>query len=84
MLQPFKQLIENPEDIPMIPPNVAEYLQARLNPGYLMQAGTVRWLHEQGYSENHIMGFLAGVQYAIQTIDDTETIRKQLQEDDIG
>lgn len=81
MLQAFKQLMENPEDVPMIPTDVAEYLQARLNAGYLMQVGTTKWLQQQGYSESYIAGFLAGCQYAVQSIDDAESVRKQLQED---
>jgi len=83
MLQPFQHLYDNPEDVPMIPPAVAEYLQARLNAGYLMQVGTVRWLMQQGFSEAYIAGFLGGCQYAVQAIDDTETTRKQQQEDGI-
>lgn len=83
MLQPFQQLYDNPEDVPMIPLDVAEYIQARLNAGYLMQVGTTKWLMAQGYSESYIAGFLAGCQYGVQLVDDAENIRKQLQEDGV-
>lgn len=83
MLQPFRNLVENPRDVPLIPRDVSEYLQARLNPGYLIQAKTVAMLHAQGFSESYIAGFLAGCQYAIQAIDDVDTVRAEDDEDGI-
>lgn len=82
MLLPIKKLLDNPRDVPTLSRAATEYLQVHFNAGFAMQMGTVEDLKRRGYSESYIAGFLAGLQYASQTIDDIETI-KNSGEDDI-
>lgn len=80
MLTPFKKVMENPEDLPNVPRGVIEYLQVHFNAGFAMQMGEVNRLKAAGYSESYIAGWLAGLQYASQTLDDIETLRRELAE----
>lgn len=80
MLTPFKKVMENPEDVPNIPRGVMEYLQVHFNAGFQIQLGQIAELKQQGYSEAFIAGFLSGLQYCAQTLDDCEAIRKEQQE----
>lgn len=77
MLTPLKKVMENPRDIPNVPRAVMEHLQVHFNAGFVMQSGVVNRLKAAGWSESYIAGFLAGLQYATQTLDDMETIRKE-------
>lgn len=77
MLTPIKKHMENPEDIPNVPRATMEYLQVQFNAGYALQSGMINRLKQAGWSESYIAGFLAGLQYASQTLDDMETIRKE-------
>jgi len=81
MLQVFKQLQENPQDIPQIPKGVAEYLQTILNAGHLLQTRTIARLKSEGYSEEFLIGFLSGCQYACEQIDAAEAMRDMYEED---
>lgn len=80
MLTPIKKQMENPQDIPNVPRSVMEYLQVQYNAGYAMQSGLINRLKAMGWSESYLAGFLAGLQYASQTLDDMETIRKEMAE----
>lgn len=80
MLNPIKKYLENPEDIPNVPRATMEYLQVQFNAGYAIQSGLVNRLKAAGWSESYLSGFLAGLQYASQTLDDMEAIRKEQQE----
>jgi hypothetical protein len=80
MLTQIKKHLENPQDIPNVPRAVSEYLQVQFNAGYAMQSGLINRLKAAGWSESYLAGYLAGLQYASQTLDDMETIRKELAE----
>ncbi|MDU3349152.1 MAG: phage protein [Clostridium sp.] len=80
MLTPFKKVMENPEDIPNIPRGVMEYLQVHFNAGFVMNLGKVAELKQQGYSDAFVAGFLSGIQYCSNMLDDAEAVRKELQE----
>ncbi|WMX18737.1 hypothetical protein YpEc11_25 [Yersinia phage vB_YpEc11] len=80
MLNPIKKVIENPDDIPNVPRGVIEYLQVQFNAGFYMQQGQAFKLKQAGYSEAYIAGFLGGLQYASQTLDDMEYQRRELAE----
>lgn len=77
MLTPIKKCMENPQDIPNVPRSVMEYLQVQYNAGYAIQSGLINRLKQAGWSESYIAGFLAGLNYASQTLDDMEAIRKE-------
>lgn len=77
MLTPIKKHMENPEDIPNVPRATMEYLQVQFNAGYALQSGLINRLKQAGWSETYLAGFLGGLQYASQTLDDMETIRKE-------
>ncbi|UKH49707.1 protein of unknown function DUF2717 [Rahnella phage Sarma103] len=77
MLLPIKKLLDNPRDIPTLSRAATEYLQVQYNAGFFMQMGNVDNLKRLGYSESYIAGYLAGLQYASQTIDDMEAIRQE-------
>lgn len=80
MLTPIKKYMENPQDIPNVPRSVMEYLQVQFNAGYAIQSGLIDRVKRAGWSESYIAGFLAGLNYASQTLDDMETVRKELAE----
>lgn len=82
MLNPIKKVIENPDDIPNVPRGVVEYLQVQYNAGFFMQQGFVSKLKQAGYSEAYIAGYLGGLNYASQLLDDMEYRRKELAEFD--
>lgn len=77
MLLPIKKLLDNPRDVPTLSRAATEYLQVHYNAGFFMQMGNVDNLKRLGYSESYIAGYLAGLQYASQTIDDMEAIRQE-------
>ncbi|QNJ57466.1 hypothetical protein [Pseudomonas phage Waldo5] len=69
MLKVIQHHIQNPDDIPSIPPASAEYLAVRLNASYLIATGVVDDLRKQGYSEGYIAGFLDGCNAAVEITD---------------
>lgn len=72
MLQPLQYILDNPDDIPMIPVGVTRYLQSNLNAGYIIETGQMGQLKAQGFSEQYILGYLAGCAKACQLIDEAE------------
>lgn len=81
MLTPIQQLLKNPNDIPDVPRATAEYLQVRFNHAYLEASGHIGFMRANGCSEAHILGFIQGLQYASNIIDEIELRKEQLRED---
>lgn len=77
MLSPIKHLVDFPEDIPNVPKVLSEYLQVRYNYSYLEATGHIGQMRAAGCSEAHILGFIQGLQYASNVIDEIE-VRKEL------
>lgn len=77
MLKSLRNIVENPDEVPRIPVGVAEWIQAQLNGGYLMQTGVISRLKAEGYSEAFLAGFLAGAQYGCQIIDDADFVLQE-------
>ncbi|CUR50737.1 hypothetical protein SHL_00047 [Pseudomonas phage shl2] len=69
MLAIIEHYIHNPDDIPDIPPQSAEYLNVRLNASYLITTGAVDELRKAGYSEQYIAGFIDGCHSATEIVD---------------
>lgn len=82
MLLPIKQVVENPNDIPDVPRAVIEYLQVRFNFTYLEATGHIARMRSCGCSEAHILGFIQGLQYASNVIDEMELRKAMLREED--
>lgn len=82
MLLPIKQVVENPNDIPDVPRAVIEYLQVRFNFTYLEATGHIARMRSCGCSEAHILGFIQGLQYASNVIDEMELRKDMLREED--
>lgn len=81
MLDALQHHFDNPEDIPAIPPASSQFLQARLNPAYLMRVGVLDNLRRGGFSEQAILGFLEGANAAVELIELMEQAQKQNAED---
>ncbi|WP_397381090.1 phage protein [Pseudomonas sp.] len=81
MLSALQHHLDNPDDIPSIPPASSQFLQARLNPAYLMRIGVLDDLRRAGFSEQAILGFLEGVTAAVEVIELMETAQEQRLED---
>ncbi|AAP20525.1 DUF2717 domain-containing protein [Yersinia phage phiA1122] len=81
MLTPISQLLKNPNDIPDVPRATAEYLQVRFNHAYLEASGHIGFMRASGCSEAHILGFIQGLQYASNIIDEIELRKEQLRDD---
>ncbi|WP_435634305.1 phage protein [Pseudomonas solani] len=81
MLSVLQHHFDNPEDIPAIPESSSQFLQARLNPAYLMRVGVLADLRRDGFSEQAILGFLEGVNAAIEVIELMEAAQAQRLED---
>ncbi|QGF19789.1 hypothetical protein MA1A_gp04 [Pectobacterium phage MA1A] len=78
-LKQIQHLLENPNDAPDdIPRVIKEYLQVVLNYSYLRKSGQLSQLKSAGYSEEYILGFLAGCEHGSQVIDNME-IRKNME-----
>ncbi|NBK20418.1 MAG: DUF2717 domain-containing protein [Spirochaetia bacterium] len=82
MLTPFQQIQENPEDVPVLTERQRQGLQARFNAGWHFETGTVAKLKSVGYSEEFILGYLAGLTKASSLLDDFESIRENLKEEE--
>ncbi|UCS82769.1 hypothetical protein vBYenPRambo_026 [Yersinia phage vB_YenP_Rambo] len=82
MLKPINHLMKNPNDIPDIPRAVAEYLQVRFNYAYLEASGHIGLMRANGCSEAHILGFIQGLQFASNVIDEVELRKDQLRDED--
>ena len=81
MLTQIQHYIDNPDDIPAIPHEASQFIQARLNAGYLMRSGTIDELRRGGFSESAILGFLEGVNAAIEVIEQMEEAQRRAHED---
>lgn len=76
MLKDIKHVLENPNDLPPELHEVTKkYLQARLNVSYLYASGFIKHLD---LSESATLGFIEGVNYACQVMDEIETRRTML------
>ncbi|MDL5596007.1 DUF2717 domain-containing protein [Bacillus subtilis] len=81
MLSILKHQLDNPEDIPAIPESASQFLQARLNPAYLMRVGVLNDLRRDGFSEQAILGFIEGANAAVEIIELMENAQAQRLED---
>lgn len=81
MLKPIEHLVMNPEDIPDMPKATAEYLQVRFNLSYLDNTGHLELMRRAGCSESHILGFIQGLQYASNVIDEIDVRKDMLREE---
>ncbi|WP_323115381.1 phage protein [Pseudomonas guariconensis] len=82
MLAILKHYIENPEDIPPIPASASEFLKVRLNPAYLISTGVLDELRKTGMSERAILGFIEGVNAAVEVVELMEYAQMQRLEDE--
>lgn len=82
MLPEIKQLIDNPEDVPNVPRGVKKYLQASFTLEYLDGVGEIDRLKRLGYSEQVILGFILGLKYASNSLDDIDARKDALKEGD--
>jgi len=81
MLTALQRHFDNPEDIPPIPHAASQFLQERLNPAYLFRVGVIENLRKAGFSEPALLGFLEGINAAIEVIELMEEAQKQQHED---
>jgi len=81
MLTALQHHLDHPDDIPAIPPAASQFLQARLNPAYLMRLGALDELRRSGFSEQAILGFLEGVTAAVEVIELMEAAQEHRLED---
>lgn len=81
MLTVIQHHLDNPEDIPPIPHTSSQFLQARLNPAYMLRIGVLDGLRKQGFSEAAILGFIEGTQAAVELIELMEEAQRQQHED---
>ena len=82
MLKPIQHFMNHPEDVPDVPLAVAEYLQVRFNYACLEATGHIGHMRASGCSEAHILGFIQGLQYAANVIDEIELRKEQLNEEE--
>lgn len=80
MIADIKHVLDNPNDVPDVPPMVMRYLQAVLSSEYITESGQLKVLRAAGYSEQAIFGFILGTQYASKMLDEMEA-RKQMNRD---
>jgi len=81
MLSEIKHYIDNPDDVPSVPPAVQKYLQAQFSLDYIDAIGHMNIMRAQGNSEQVILGFLLGLRYASATIDIMGTRLEMIAED---
>jgi hypothetical protein len=81
MLSQIKHYFQNPDDIPAIPAATAEFLKARLNMAYLIGCGEIDQLRKAGWSEPAILGFLEGVNAAVEVVELMERTATERYED---
>ena len=82
MLTQLQHYLDNPDDIPAIPNAASQFLQARLNMAYLIRSGTLDELRKAGFSESAILGFLEGINAAIEVIELMEEAQKRQYEEE--
>lgn len=77
-LKPIQHLIDNPNDVPDVPRTVKEYLQVVLNYSYLSKTGKLGQLKRlEGFSDEFVLGFLAGCEHASALLDIMEMRNRQ-------
>lgn len=81
MIADIKHVLDNPNDVPDVPPIVMRYLQAVLSSEYITESGQLKALRAAGYSEQAIFGFILGTQYASKMLDEMEA-RKRMNRDE--
>lgn len=81
MIADIKHVLDNPNDVPDVPPMVMRYLQAVLSSEYITESGQLKALRAAGYSEQAIFGFILGTQYASKMLDEMEA-RKRMNRDE--
>lgn len=81
MIADIKHVLDNPNDVPDVPPMVMRYLQAVLSSEYITESGQLKALRASGYSEQAIFGFILGTQYASKMLDEMEA-RKRMNQDE--
>lgn len=81
MIADIKHVLDNPNDVPDVPPMVMRYLQAVLSSEYITESGQLKVLRASGYSEQAIFGFILGTQYASKMLDEMEA-RKRMNRDE--
>lgn len=72
MLKEIQHYISNPEDVPDVPLAVKNYLQVRYNYTYLNATHHIAFMRSKGCSESHILGFIEGLAYASEVLDEME------------
>lgn len=82
MIADIKHVLDNPNDVPDVPPMVMRYLQAMLSSEYISESGKLKSLREAGYSEQAIFGFILGTQYASKMLDEMEARKRMNREED--
>lgn len=81
MIADIKHVLDNPNDVPDVPPMVMRYLQAVLSSEHITESGQLKALRAAGYSEQAIFGFILGTQYASKMLDEMEA-RKRMNQDE--
>lgn len=81
MIADIKHVLDNPNDVPDVPPMVMRYLQAILTSEYIVESGQLKMLRAAGYSEQTIFGFILGAQHASKVLDEMEA-RKRMNRDE--
>ncbi|WWT40689.1 hypothetical protein [Klebsiella phage 175002] len=81
MIADIKHVLDNPNDVPDVPPMVMRYLQAVLSSEHITESGQLKALRAAGYSEQAIFGFILGTQYASKMLDEMEA-RKRMNRDE--
>lgn len=81
MLSVLQHPFDNPEDIPAISSAASEFLQARLNPAYLIRIGILDELRRKGFSEQALLGFIEGAHSVVELIEQMEDAQAQRLED---
>lgn len=81
MLIPFKRVMDNPESRPKLPRGTMEYLQVQYNSGFAIMTGHIDRLKRSGMSESAIMGFLMGLEYCNNVLEELENYHNN-QEDE--
>ena len=82
MIADIKHVLDNPNDVPDVPPMVMRYLQAVLSSEYITESGQLKVLRAAGYSEQAIFGFILGTQYASKMLDEMEARKLMNREED--
>jgi len=82
MLKPIKDLIDNPQDLPDVPSHLKEHLQASFSHTYLRESGLLKKLRTEGHSESFIAGVIEGFVMASSRLDEVETRKALLIEED--